>query len=417
MQRRALILGGALAAGSALGGTLLRRMAQTRIQAPSAGLLSRSGPLLVPEGFTVATLSRRGDLLGDLTKTAGAPDGMACFSRGGKWILLRNHELSGERELSAYPGGQPREAFNPEAHGGVSRLVLDPKTLRVESSNMVLTGTKRNCGAGPSPFGYITCEEVEEAGHGYAFLCSPDATSVKPPRPLRGYGRFRHEGVAVDPSTLRAYLTEDQGDAKLYRFTPHDKAKPFVGKLEALRVIGKPGFNTGQSAVVGKPLKVDFVPVEDPEAKSLSTRAQAAARGAAHFSRLEGIWLDGDGVVFTATSGGKASLGQIFRLSFSKGELSLLCEAETQKDFSGPDNITVAPWGDLIFAEDGLPPQHLRGLTSDGKVYPIAQNSLSMSEFAGVCFSPDASTLFCNLQGDGLTLAIRGPFERLRGTS
>ena len=38
---------------------------------------------------------------------------------------------------------------------------------------------------------------------------------------------------------------------------------------------------------------------------------------------------------------------------------------------------------------------------------------MSLSEFAGPCFSPDGRTLFVNIQGDGLTLAISGPFEQL----
>jgi secreted PhoX family phosphatase len=33
------------------------------------------------------------------------------------------------------------------------------------------------------------------------------------------------------------------------------------------------------------------------------------------------------------------------------------------------------------------------------------------TEFTGVTFSPDGSTLFVNAQGKGLTLAITGPFK------
>jgi hypothetical protein len=65
-------------------------------------------------------------------------------------------------------------------------------------------------------------------------------------------------------------------------------------------------------------------------------------------------------------------------------------------------------------AEDGFSSsQYLRGLTPDGRIYDVARNASSATEFAGVCFSPDGATLFVNLQVDGLTLAITGPFERL----
>ena len=36
---------------------------------------------------------------------------------------------------------------------------------------------------------------------------------------------------------------------------------------------------------------------------------------------------------------------------------------------------------------------------------------MNRTEFAGSCFSPDGSVLFVNMQGPGLTLAIRGPWK------
>ena len=44
--------------------------------------------------------------------------------------------------------------------------------------------------------------------------------------------------------------------------------------------------------------------------------------------------------------------------------------------------------------------------------FKLAKNSKSSSEFAGPVFSPDGSTLFVNIQHDGLTLAITGPWEK-----
>jgi secreted PhoX family phosphatase len=35
------------------------------------------------------------------------------------------------------------------------------------------------------------------------------------------------------------------------------------------------------------------------------------------------------------------------------------------------------------------------------------------AELAGVCFSPDGSTMFLNLQLAGITVAITGPWERI----
>ena len=55
--------------------------------------------------------------------------------------------------------------------------------------------------------------------------------------------------------------------------------------------------------------------------------------------------------------------------------------------------------------------QYLVGITPEGSIYKFAHNAASDSEFAGATFSPDGSTLFVNIQGDGLTLAITGPWQ------
>jgi hypothetical protein len=76
-----------------------------------------------------------------------------------------------------------------------------------------------------------------------------------------------------------------------------------------------------------------------------------------------------------------------------------------------PDNIALAPWGDLFLCEDCVAgEQHLRVLGTDGRISDFARNAVSRSELAGVCFSPDGTTLFVNIYSDGLTLAVRGPF-------
>jgi secreted PhoX family phosphatase len=64
-------------------------------------------------------------------------------------------------------------------------------------------------------------------------------------------------------------------------------------------------------------------------------------------------------------------------------------------------------------AEDGMGAQYVRALSPDGHIYDVARNARSSGEFAGICFSPDARALFVNLQHDGITLAIVGPFAEL----
>jgi secreted PhoX family phosphatase len=97
--------------------------------------------------------------------------------------------------------------------------------------------------------------------------------------------------------------------------------------------------------------------------------------------------------------------------------LSVVAQSSDPNVHDMPDNITVSPNGELFVAEDGLEGNSLRRVTRRGEVLEFARNRKSQSELTGPCFSPDGSTLFVNLQHDGLTLAVRGPFAALAGQS
>ncbi len=147
-------------------------------------------------------------------------------------------------------------------------------------------------------------------------------------------------------------------------------------------------------------------------------RFAAQARGAAIVRRGEGIVYTGDGVVFTCTEGGALEAGLVFHLAptHEGGTLRMLAQSLDQEALDMPDNITVMPTGDLLMCEDNHRITHLRILTKDGRIVTLARNVRSESEFAGVCFSPDGRILFVNMQEDGLTLAIQGPWEKLPNT-
>ncbi len=320
------------------------------------------GILDLPQGFSYRVLQTRGDPMSDGNPAGLLPDGMACFEGAdGNWVLMRNHETG--RGRNALP-----EAFDEGAVGGVSRLVLDPATREVVSSNLVLTGTLRNCAGGPSPWGWLSCEEVEgEEGHGWVFLCDPEASGVQEARPIRSYGRFKHEAVAVDPRTHIAYLTEDVSDSAFYRFVPVDEDQPFVGALQALAVVGEPTADLREGRRVGDTFEVQWVPVPDARAQQMRTREQARLGGAAIIARGEGCWEQAGVIFFTSTSGGPTGQGQVFRLEpeGDGGVLTLVAQAEGEGELVNPDNLTVAPWGDLIVCE--APSARIAGFRRSGR--------------------------------------------------
>lgn len=369
------------------------------------------GVLDLPDGFTYRILERTGDPMDDGHRVPGLPDGMACFpGPDGTIVLMRNHELAGAD--GPYPAGSaPPEAYDPMTMGCVTRVVLDAATFTRLSSNLVLCGTLKNCAGGPSPWGWLTCEETTNPGHGYVFACDPAAASVRPPQPIFAYGRCRHEAACVDPARNIAYLTEDQFDSAFYRFLPDDPAVPFVGRLQALRVVGHDAYDMNLLPR-GTVLSIDWVDITDPQPVADTLRVEARDRGAAKFARGEGITFAAGEVYMIATAGGPLARGQIFRLRDDPvaPTIEALLVVDDPDIADQPDNVTVAPWGDLYFGEDGGGGNFIRGVTPDGQIFDFAHNVLTAGEFAGVCFSPDGRALFANLWGSGLTFVITGPF-------
>jgi secreted PhoX family phosphatase len=410
-RRKLLRGGGALASLWVAGQPATARATETG----RTLLRDPKGIVDLPPGFSYRILSRRGERMSDGYRVPGNPDAMGVFSVGDALVLMRNHEIMpGDAAGGPYPPGSlpPRAAYDPDAYGGVSRLVLDPRTLAVRSTNLALCGTHWNCAGGLSPWGWLSCEEIFVAGHGYVFLCSAESATLLPARPITAYGRYRHEAASVDPRTRIAYLTEDREDAAFYRFVPDHPTEPFQGRLQALRIVGQPGFDANLMTV-GQSHLIDWVDIPEPDPAEDTVRYQAQERGALRFARPEGLWLSDSEAYFCVTAGGPIGRGQIFRLRHTGGagmHLTLLVQTTDAEVLDMPDNITVAPDGQLYIAEDGLAGNLIRRITPAGQVVDFARNAVSLSEFAGPCFSPDGSTLFVNLQRDGLTLAIRGPF-------
>ena len=213
------------------------------------------------------------------------------------------------------------------------------------------------------------------------------------------------------------YQTEDLGDSSIYRFIPTTPGKLAAGgRLQALVVRDSFSLDTRnwmeQLVKVGVKLFTTWVDLKEVESPKNDLRLQAQSKGAAKFARGEGMgWADGS-VYFACTYGGKKKHGQIWKFTAANSTLELYAEPNDPAIIDRADNLTVAPWGDLVLCEDGPGEQSLSGITPQGRFYKIGRNAVSNSEFAGATFSPDGSTLFVNIQKQALTLAIIGPWRR-----
>ncbi|MEM9696399.1 MAG: alkaline phosphatase PhoX, partial [Myxococcota bacterium] len=373
-------------------------------------------------GLSYAVVDREGAVMSDGYLVPGAPDGMGCFAgpSSDQVVLLRNHELGGFWDPGGGPlaEGQspPPEAYDREASGGVTRVVFDLKRRAVVSSNLVLTGTMRNCAGGVGFGGWLTCEEDTSDHHGYVFACAPETDRVARPQKLAHYGRFRHEAAVVDPVTQIAYLTEDQGDSAFYRFLPDQPSSPHRGRLQALSIQGeKPGFDTSPLLRSDARMAVHWVDIARPDSPRDDVRHQAQEAGAAVFRRGEGIVRASDTgtIFFTATTGGPVGKGQVFVFEPSASSLRVWAASSDPAELHMPDNITTAPWGGLVVCEDGAGPyNYLRSLSADGRVVDLGCNVNSGGEITGACFDPSGRVLFASLQREGITLAITGDWRR-----
>jgi len=398
----------------------------------------------LPNGFSYTIVSRAGAKMDDGLVVPGAHDGMAAFDAGnGRVALVCNHELDYEDVADGAFGGNASAAgpvydagHGRTTPGGTTTLIYDPASKKVERQFLSLAGTERNCAGGPTPWGsWLSCEESvampdahHEQSHGWVFEVPAAATGRVAPVPLAGLGRFNHEAVAIDPRTGMAYLTEDQGNGLLYRFIPNEKGRLAAGgRLQALALADWTSADTRNPPDAkrripqNQPLKIRWIDLDNTDSPLDDLRVRGHAAGAAIFARGEGICHGPDGFYFACTSGGAIGAGQIFRYRPSAseggadeaktpGELDLFVESTDRRKLENCDNLTAAPWGDLVVCEDAKAPCALVGVTPDGGLYTFAENNYTDSELAGVCFAPDGRTLFVNIQGSGLTLAISGPF-------
>jgi len=421
------------------------------------GSLINKGDLWLPSAFRYNIVSRSGDPMSNGHPTPTRFDGMAAFDGPrNTTILMRNHENKARNAAPALDeidvNAPARYDPNTPYNGGVTRLVV--KGALVLEDEAVLAGTTHNCAGGTTPWGtWITCEELFETGpapqrvrHGYIFEVGVYEDNPTAATPIVSAGRFDHEAVAWMDGIL--YETEDNAKASFYRFVPTNEAVTAGdlargGRLQALKIVDAFGLDTRPAdswpGGVGAAHPVEWIDVPTPDAVGngpvQSVRGQVQPLGAASFARTEGCWSAEHKVYFDCTTGGASSFvpnpngfGQIFELDVQENQLRLIFESKDSSQLLRPDNMVGSPNGDILLCEDNVgaldidPPNFIRGLTSEGTVYPFAQAETNPTEFCGACFDRKGHVLYVNQQGrretptqegfPAVTYAIKGPWKR-----
>lgn len=384
LQRRKLLRYSAIGLGTFLAHNVL-------VLTPSRAAMSTLasvGPLQAPDingvrlpkGFTSHIVANSGQNLFDYTWHA-APDGGATFAtEEGGWIYVSNSEMKNNA-------------------GGVGALRFDQHGKLIDAYS-ILNNTTLNCAGGHTPWQtWLSCEETDR---GHVWECDP--LGQKPAQIRKALGRFRHEAVAVDTTNKQLYLTEDEPDGRLYRYTPN-----------SLNAAGHPDLEDGfleVAEILGnhqKTLRWHRLP--DPNATPLATRKQV--KQSSRFKGGEGIWYH-QGIIYFTTKGDD----RVWAYDTHNNQLDIIYDAARHASpiLTGVDNIIANTTGELLVAEDNGDMQIV--ILSGGTIKPLLQLvGHDRSEITGPAFSPDGSRLYFSSQRgktgrheNGVTFEIMGPF-------
>lgn len=377
MDRRHFLYAGMIGAGtSALLPTGLRVSARSRDGSAVIGE-SPYGPLsdtpdenglLLPAGFTSRVVAMAGEAVGATSYAWHLfPDGAATFDDGsGGWYYVCNSEL--------------RDFMLPNA-GGVSAIHFAADGSVIDAYR-ILDGSVANCAGGPTPWGtWLSGEEFET---GRLWECDP--TGEKPAVARDAMGVWSHEAAAVDPVDEIVYMTQDDGEGLLYRFTPTSYPDLSKGVVEA--------------CIIDANGAVSWGVVADPTGASAPTKTQVA--GAHVFAGGEGIWYHNDWIYFTTKLDHSVHAidlrAQTYQLIWKGDPDGLGVEGAV---LSHVDNITVdSGSGDLYVAEDGGN-MELCIITPDGFVAPFVRvvgDGHGDSEMTGPVFNPTNERLYFSSQ-------------------
>ncbi len=329
-----------------------------------------SGPLQPPDkngiclpiGFKSRVVATSGKKVSNSDYVWHAsPDGGACFAGpDGGWVYVSNSE-----------------EYFPQA--GVGAIAFDADGT-INNAYSILWGTKGNCAGGATPWQtWLSCEEINCGG---VYETDPFGKNPAVKRPA--LGSFKHEAVAVDDQLGQLYLTEDEKDGCLYRFTPTNALPDLsAGLLEV--------------AVVNDQQQVHWRKIDEPNPwnNMLATRTRHQVKEATKFKGGEGIWYQ-KGLVLFATKRDN----RIWVLNIAEQTIKVLYDAATHANpiLSGVDNLAMSPTGELLVAEDGGDMQ-LVLLNANGEPTPLLQVvGQTGSELTGPAFSPDGQRLYFSSQ-------------------
>ncbi|MDT8342106.1 MAG: DUF839 domain-containing protein [Longimicrobiales bacterium] len=380
----------------------------------------QEAPLQLPAGFAQEIIGRQSDL--GTTNPEVNFDMLTLNETGpeaGRY-LYRTHEVRPWAALSRIDlwTGENQMLVEREDWESFDGLVWTPwRTILMAEERIVQT---------------YRDPELPDVERGLVYEYDP-ATGEVTPRPA--VGARSHEGLRFDAQGNLYGISESRGlknagqpgqSGAIFKFVPDRRGDLSSGQLYALRVRG--GARTGMA---------DWVPLDlDPVTYDSDAAAQAV--GATAWDRPEDLEIGtstgnsrgGNGIMYVAVTESSELAqdnGLVLRIELLGDEayvsnyvepgvnVAVEMNGDAGTGFDDPDNLALAPNGDLYITEDDAP-SDIWVARGNGTVATSVELFARLrdcgAESTGVYFSRNGRTLWVNSQhaqlndGDDLTLAI-----------
>jgi hypothetical protein len=307
----------------------------------------------------------------------------------GGWVYLSNSEMD-----------KVTKNGRVTSSGGVGRITFNPNG-EVIRYDMILEKTDRNCGGGTTPWNtFVSCEESQKSPpEGHCYQVDPFKRVLQEKSDTRtvlgGSDGGSLESFAYDvrnKKSPRFFVTEDQADGALRRFTPaavdwdnpsrmlHDEE----GTLDYLFLI--PSDEEGRNGTY----------------QWTDNKSKAGKSAQQYYPNAEGIDV-ANGILYFVSKKDE----DLFILDLDKGTYERKIVREEGIDVS-PDQLVRLGGDDgiMYLTEDGGAEAGIHGRDAQGRYFTILESPIYKEETTGLAFSPNKKHMYLAYQKNGIVFDV-----------